>query len=133
MLKVAVLDGNAISRNLLTSVLAGGGYDVVTETNTGSAAMATVIRLQPQIVCIDIGQPDEDGLARLDALHAALPKALLFLVSSQLDAATVQSALQHHAHGFIVKPFNGQKVLAAIRNTVIQLARQHRGARQASE
>jgi two-component system, chemotaxis family, chemotaxis protein CheY len=133
MLKVAVIDANAISRSLLTSVLEGGGYEVVGASNTSSAGIAGMVKLQPQLVCIDIGSPDEEGFGRLADLHEQLPKALLFLVSGALDANTVQKALALGIHGFIVKPFNGVAVLASIRNAVIKLARQHRNANGSAE
>lgn len=128
MLKVAVIDASAISRNLLSSVLDGGGFEVVGGSNTSSAGMAGIVKLQPQLVCIDIGAPDDEGFGRLAGLREQLPKALVFLVSGELSAATVQKALEHGVHGFIVKPFNGGSVLASIRNAVVKLARQHREA-----
>lgn len=131
MLKAVVIDANAISRDLLTSVLDSGGYHVVGGANTSAAGIANMVKLQPQIVCIDIGQPDEEGLGKLDTLRAGLPKALLFLVSGKLDQDLLQAALAHGVHGFIVKPFNGVSVLASIRNTVIKVAKQHRQAKSA--
>src|SRR4051812_13395286 len=117
MITVVVIDANAISRNLLSSVLTTGGYDVVGETNTSPAGLAGAIKLAPQIVCIDIGQPDNDGMSRLDILRSGLPKALIFMVSGQLEAAAVQNGLQRGVHGFIVKPFNAAVVLNTIRNS----------------
>ncbi|MEC4720552.1 response regulator [Noviherbaspirillum sp. CPCC 100848] len=128
MLKVAVLDANAISRNLLTSVLIGGGHDVVGDANISAAGMAAMIKLQPQLVCIDIGTPDDEGFARLDNIRTSLPKALVFLVSGKMEAATVQRAMESGVHGFIVKPFNGATVLTSIRNAIIKIAKQHRQA-----
>ena len=125
MLKVVIIDGSAISRNLLGSILATGGHDVAGDANTSPAGLARMIKLQPQVICIDIGHA-EDGMALLDTLREALPKALLFLVSGKIDSATVQDALAHGVHGFIVKPFNATTVLTTIRNTIINLARQHR-------
>lgn len=133
MLKVAIIDANAISRNLLTSVLEGGGFNVVGGSNTSSAGIAAVVKLQPQLVCIDIGVPDEEGFARLASVRQQLPKALLFLVSGKLDADSVKKALEFSVHGFIVKPFNGATVLATIRNAVIKLARQHRSPQPATD
>lgn len=128
MLKVVVIDANAISRNLLTSVLTSGGHDVVGDANTSPAGMASMIKLQPQLVCIDIGTPDDDGFARLDNIRGSLPKALVFLVSGKMEAATVQRAMESGVHGFIVKPFNGASVLTSIRNAIIKIAKQHRQA-----
>jgi two-component system, chemotaxis family, chemotaxis protein CheY len=126
MLKVVVMDANAISRNLLTSVLTGGGHEVVGEFNTTGASIAAMAKLQPQLVCIDIGPGDEEGFGKLDLIRQELPKALLFLVSSSLEAGTVQAALARGVHGFIVKPFKSAAVLENIRNTILQLARKHR-------
>ena len=69
MLKVVVIDGNAISRNLLTSVLTNGGHDVIGDSNASSSGLASMIKLQPQLVCIDIGDIDDEGLAKLDTIR----------------------------------------------------------------
>jgi two-component system chemotaxis response regulator CheY len=124
MLKVAVLDGNSIARNLLTTVLANGGYHIVGGANTSSAGIASMVKLQPQIVCIDVGQ-EKEPMACIDTLHNQLPKALIFMVSGKIDSDTIQQALQHGVHGFIVKPFNADTVLSTIRSAVIKLAKQH--------
>lgn len=126
MIKAVVIDGNAISRNLLSSLLANGGYDVIGDANTSSAALASMIKLKPQIVCIDIGAPDDAGWERLDVIRNGLPKALIFMVSAQFDPATITSAASRGVHGFIVKPFKEGTVLLHIRNAIIKLARQHR-------
>jgi two-component system chemotaxis response regulator CheY len=128
MLKVVVIDGNAISRNLLTSVLTDGGHHVIGGSNASSAGLASMIKLQPQLVCVDIGDMDKEGFAKLDTIREGLPKALVFLVSGKIDAETIQNAVDRGVHGFIVKPFNAMNVLASIRNAIIKLAKQHRQA-----
>jgi DNA-binding NarL/FixJ family response regulator len=125
MLKVVVIDANAISRNLLTSVLTAGGHDVVGDANTSPAGLASMIKLQPQLVCIDIGTWDDEGFAKLEAIRTGLPKALVFLVSAKMEAASVQRALDAGIQGLIVKPFNAVTVLSNIRNAIIKLAKQH--------
>lgn len=126
MLKVVVCDGNAISRNLLTSVLVNGGYDVIGGSNISTAGLAGMIKLQPQLVCIDLGSSDEDGFEKLGTIHEGLPKALVFLVSGKFDSATIQTAVERGVHGFIVKPFNAVTVLGTIRNAIIKVAKQHK-------
>jgi two-component system, chemotaxis family, chemotaxis protein CheY len=130
MLKVVVVDNNAISRDLLSTILLNGGHDVVGGSNNSPAGLAKVIKLHPQIVCIDIGSADSesDGMAMLETLRAELPKVLLFLVSGKISEETIQNALRHGVHGFIVKPFNATTVLATIRNSIIALARKHRSS-----
>jgi DNA-binding NarL/FixJ family response regulator len=133
MLKVVVIDANAISRNLLTSVLVNGGYDVIGDSNLTSAGLANMIKLQPQLVCIDIGEADAEGLRNLEAIRTGLPKALIFYVSSHLDPAAIQFGLKNGVHGFIVKPFNSVTVLKSIRATILKLAQQHRQAKPADD
>ncbi|TCS32747.1 two-component system chemotaxis response regulator CheY [Paucimonas lemoignei] len=125
MIKAAVIDGNAISRNLLSTLLSNGGFDVVGDGNASSASLAAITRLHPQLVCIDIGTVDEAGWERLDAIRNGLPKALVFMVSGQFEPATVQMAAQRGVHGFIVKPFKEATVLATIRKAVMKVAREH--------
>jgi two-component system, chemotaxis family, chemotaxis protein CheY len=124
MLKVVIIDGNAISRNLLTSVLTTGGYEVIGDSNTSSAGLTSMHKLQPQIVCVDTGDADNNGMDMLETLRGMFPKSLIFMVAAKMDSDRVQSALQRGVHGFIVKPFNAVTVLMTIRNAVIKLARQ---------
>jgi two-component system, chemotaxis family, chemotaxis protein CheY len=122
MLKVVILDGSAISRNLLNTVLTNGGHEVIGDTNTSPASVARMITLRPQIVCVDAG--DGNAMELLDTIRGQLPKTLVFMVSGQMDPAIIQGALQRGVHGFIVKPFNSVTVLTTIRNAVIKFARQ---------
>lgn len=131
MLRVAVIDANTISRNLLTSVLVNGGFAVVGDSNPSSAGIASMIKLQPQMVCIDIGTADEEGLTKIDTLRSALPKAVLLLSSGKFDPDFVQKAVGRGVHGFIVKPFKPDTVLKIIRTTVIKFAKQQRQAQPA--
>ncbi|MFZ6720136.1 ANTAR domain-containing response regulator [Undibacterium sp. Ji49W] len=128
MLKAVILDANAVARNLLASVLVNGGHEVVGDANLSPASLARIIKLKPQVICVDVGEADTEGLALLDKLRADLPKTLLFLVSSKIDAATLQAAQQRGVHGFIVKPFNSVAVLTSIRNTILRIAKQQRPA-----
>jgi two-component system chemotaxis response regulator CheY len=126
MLKVIILDNQAVARDLLTSVLNNGGHEVVGGSNTNLTNLARLVKLQPQIVCVDIGETNGDGLELLDTLRKNLPKALIFWVSSKIDAGVIQSVQQHGVSGFIVKPFNATAVLTSIRNTIIRIANKPR-------
>jgi two-component system chemotaxis response regulator CheY len=124
MLKVVIIDGNAISRNLLSSVLTTGGYEVIGDTNTSSAGIASMVKLQPQVICVDTGDAENSGMDMLDSLRGMFPKSLIFMVAAKMDADRLQAALQRGVHGFIIKPFNAVTVLMTIRNAVIKLAKQ---------
>jgi two-component system chemotaxis response regulator CheY len=122
MLKVVIIDGSAIARGLLNTVLTDGGHEVVGDANTSPASLARMIKLQPNVVCVDIGQED-DRLAILDTLKQGLPRAIIFLVSGKIEPALVEQAVQRGVQGFIVKPFNSITVLKTIRATILKFVR----------
>ncbi|MEW7848017.1 response regulator [Massilia aurea] len=123
MLKAVIVDGNAVSRAMLGTVLADGSYDVVGATHTSALGFALALKHHPHVICIAREQV-EDGSDVVEQLRAALPKTLVFLVSGTLDAAAVQNALARGVQGFIVKPFKADTVLKTIRNTVLAFIKQ---------
>jgi AmiR/NasT family two-component response regulator len=123
MLRVVIIDNSAIARGLLNTVLTDGGYDVVGDSNTAPAGLARMIKLQPQLVCCDIGQ-EADAMSVLDTLREGLPRSIMFLVSGKIEPATVEGALKRGVHGFIVKPFNSITVLKTIRSSVMKVVKQ---------
>ena len=131
MLRAYILDNQAVARNLLATVLTNGGHEVIGDGNHSPSNIARMVKLQPQIVCVDIGEPDQIGLALLDTLHTQLPKALVFLVSAKIDAEIIQAAQSRGVVGFIVKPFNAVAVLMSIRNTVLRIASKSRAKAKA--
>lgn len=132
MLKALIVDGSAIARGLLNTVLQGGGYEVVAQTHTGTLGYALAMKHRPQIVCIAREQV-EDGSRIVEELRAQLPKSMIFMVSGTLDAAAIQDALGRGVQGFIVKPFKADAVLKTIRNTVIAVVRKQQAAAGSAE
>lgn len=127
MLKAVVIDPSAVARGLLNTVLLDGGYDVVGLSHTMVAAMTLLIKHQPHIVCVAKEQIESDPDA-LREIRANWPKTLIFMVSSELDAATIQSSHAMGVSGFIVKPFKADTVLNTIRNVVIAMVKRQRAA-----
>jgi two-component system, chemotaxis family, chemotaxis protein CheY len=127
MLKAVIIDGSAVARGLLNTVLTDGGYDVVGQAHTCAAGTALLIKFNPQIVCINRDQVEQD-VAGMEAMRRQWPKALIFMMSSEFDAATVQRAHAMGINGFIVKPFNAGTVLKTIRNTVITMVKRQQKA-----
>jgi two-component system chemotaxis response regulator CheY len=127
MLKAVIVDSNAISRGLLNTVLMDGGYEVVGQTHTSHLGYVLAQKHHPHLFCIAREQV-EDGNDVVEQLRAHLPKTMIFMVSGTLDAPTVQASLARGVQGFIVKPFKADAVLRTIRNTVMAIVKQHRGA-----
>ena len=127
MLKAVIVDGNAVSRSMLGTVLADGSYEVVGATHISALGYGLAIKHRPHVICIAREQV-EDGNNVVEQLRAELPKTLIFLVSGTLDAQAVQSAAARGVHGFIVKPFKADTVLKTIRNTVIAFVKKQQAS-----
>lgn len=126
MLKAVIVDGSAVARGLLNTVLSDGSYDVVGMTHTGLLGYNLALKHHPHIFCIAREQAEDSDT--IEKLRAELPKTMIFLVSGSLDAQAVQSAAARGVHGFIVKPFKADTVLRTIRNTVIAFVKKQRQA-----
>ena len=118
MLKAVIIDGSAISRGLLNTVLTEGGYDVVAQSHVAHMGFVLMQKHKPQLVCIAREQI-EDAENIVAQIREHLPKTIIFMVSGAIDAATLQDALARGVQGFIVKPFKADAVLKTIRNTVL--------------
>lgn len=132
MLKVVIIDGSAIARGLLNTVLMDGGHEVIGDANTSQAGLARMIKLQPNVVCVDIGM-EPDRLSILETLHRELPRAIIFLVSGKIEPELVSEAVKHGVQGFIVKPFNSVTVLKTIRATIIKFVKRQQSQKTVSE
>jgi len=126
-LKAVLIDSSAVARGLLNTVLTDGGYDVCGQGHTSAQGLALLVKHQPHLVCIAREQV-EDGSNVIQAIRDAWPKTLIFMVSSGIDAATLQAAHASGVSGFIVKPFNADTVLKTIRNTVIAMVKKQQAA-----
>jgi DNA-binding NtrC family response regulator len=133
MLKVAVMDGNAISRGLLSSVLTNGGHLVIGDSNVSATGLARIVKLKPQLICIDLELIDGDKMVILDKIRSELPKTMVFLVSNSFDAEAIKLGQTHGARGFIVKPFNSVRVLGAIRNAVMKVVAEMKNSKPTPE
>lgn len=131
MLKAVIIDSSAIARGLLNTVLLDGGYDVVGQAHTCLAGNVLLIKHNPQIICVarDCIEADPDALA---AMRREWPKAMIFMVSSEFDQATIQKGHAMGINGYIVKPFNAGTVLKTIRNTVIATVKRQQAAQAAA-
>ena len=127
MLNAVIVDANAISRGLLNTVLTEGSYNVVGMTHTAPLGYLMVQKHQPHIFCIALDQV-EDGNNVVEQIRQHYPKTLIFMMSGELDAPTLQKAMARGVSGFIVKPFNADKVLRTIRATVIAMIKKQQGA-----
>ncbi len=114
MYKGIIVDDATIMRMRLREMLEGE-FRIVAEAANGREALDQYIQHQPDFITLDITMPQVNGLEALKAILADYPKARIVIVSAVGQKQIVFQALEMGAKDFIVKPFEPERVVRAIR------------------
>jgi DNA-binding NarL/FixJ family response regulator len=108
---VLIVDDHAGFRRAARALLEAEGFEVVAESATGAEALEAAGRLRPELVLLDVGLPDLDGLEVARRLMGTGPVVVL---TSSRDATDYPSADRVGARGFIAKAELSGDALAAL-------------------
>ncbi len=117
---VLVADDDPIIRELLATMLRADGLQVVGEAWNCARAVELYRKLRPDVVCLDVAMPGQDGIEALAAIRAIDPAAVVLVISAETTAHNVQRAREAGANGIIAKPLNAQRLSAEIRRALFQ-------------
>ena len=81
-----VVDDHVGFRHGVRALLEADGFVVVGEATDGAGALAEAARLRPDVVLLDIGLPDIDGLALIDSIRELARNAVIVAVSARREA-----------------------------------------------
>jgi len=110
---VLIVDDSPSYRIAARALLESEGFEVVGESTTGVDALAYWERLRPDVVLLDIGLPDIDGIAVAERLTARTDGPAVVLVSSRDGAGCEQVFDRCGARGFIPKgELSGEAITA---------------------
>jgi two-component system chemotaxis response regulator CheY len=113
---ILTVDDSVTMRELLHSTLSGLGYRVL-QAQDGANALEALAAEKPDLIITDINMPKLDGIGfirevRSDSRYRAMP---ILVLTTESDPNTKEKARQAGATGWIVKPFDPQKLADAIR------------------
>jgi two-component system KDP operon response regulator KdpE len=111
--RVLVVDDEPQIVRALTINLAARSYDVVSAA-TGRQALAMAASTLPDIVVLDLGLPDVDGIDVVRGLRGWTQVPIIILSGRSQSAAKV-AALDAGADDYVTKPFNVDELLARLR------------------
>ncbi|WP_027085908.1 response regulator [Cohnella panacarvi] len=114
MAKVLVVDDAAFMRMMIKDILVKGGHEVVGEAENGRVAIQKYQELLPDIVTMDITMPEMEGIEALKEIRKQHPAAKVIMCSAMGQQGMVVQAIQAGAKDFVVKPFQGDRVLESL-------------------
>ncbi|HVA22937.1 MAG TPA: response regulator [Chloroflexota bacterium] len=117
MPKSLVVDDAAFMRMRCSKLLTENGYDVV-EAENGLDAIAKYKESRPDAVLLDITMPEMDGLTALKEIRKIDPEAKVAMVTAMGQQSMIMDAIKSGAKDFVVKPFQPDRVLAAVKKLV---------------
>lgn len=115
---ILICDDAAFMRMMIKDILTKNGYNVVGEAENGMKGIEKYNELKPDLVLMDITMPEMDGIASLKGIKQADPNAKVIMCSAMGQQAMVIESIQAGAKDFIVKPFQADRVLEAVKKVV---------------
>ena len=106
---ILISDDAAFMRMMIKDILTKNGYNVVGEAENGKIAVDKYMELKPDLVLMDITMPEMDGIESLKEIR---------MCSAMGQQAMVIEAIQSGAKDFIVKPFQAERVLEAVKKVI---------------
>lgn len=110
-------DHQMVRQGLIFFLSTQPGIAVVGEAANGEDALRRVDELQPDVVLMDIVLPNIDGLEALRIIQRKYPSIDVIVLSSFVDNAKVEQAIQAGAAGYLMKDIDPIELAAAIHAT----------------
>ena len=111
--KILIVEDEKSISGFLKTVLTGNGYDVIL-AHSGAEAFSMVSSHCPDLVVLDLGLPDIDGMDIIEAIRQWTQLPIIVVSARTLEKDKVE-ALDKGADDYITKPFSAAELLARIR------------------
>ena len=115
---ILICDDAAFMRMMIKDILSKNGYNVAGEAENGAKAVEKYNELKPDLVLMDITMPEMDGIQALKKIKETDSSALVIMCSAMGQQAMVIESIQAGAKDFIVKPFQADRVIEAVKKVV---------------
>lgn len=115
MAKVLITDDTLFMRVALKGILGANGFEDIIEAANGEEAVAQYATHRPDVVLMDITMPVMDGITATKKICELDPDAKVVMCTALGQKELVMEAVQAGAKDFIVKPFQSDRVLDAVR------------------
>ena len=114
--KILLVEDESNIRNLVETMLETSGYQVIVAESC-SAAKTLYTSYLPDLIVLDLGLPDMDGMAFLNFVRQNDPTPIIVLSARSTEKDKV-TALDMGANDYVTKPFSSAELLARIRSAL---------------
>ncbi|MDD1729491.1 MAG: response regulator [Methanospirillum sp.] len=118
MTHVLIIDDIKEDRERATVILSSGGYQIAGYASDGETGISLYQKLNPDITLIDLIMPGINGIDTLQRIRVIDPQAKIILCTSAGQHTVIDLAMRSGAIGYVVKPYNPEILLTAIRRIV---------------
>jgi DNA-binding NarL/FixJ family response regulator len=115
--KILLADDHLLVAEALKSLLMPL-YDVVGTVSDGMALLEAAGTLRPDVVVIDIGMPQLNGIDATRQIKRMLPRAKIIIVTMNEDSALVGEAFRAGASGYLLKHSASRELMLAIQEVL---------------
>ena len=115
---ILICDDAAFMRMMIKDILTKNGYNVAGEAENGLRAVEKYKEVKPDLVLMDITMPEMDGICALKEIKKIDSSATVIMCSAMGQQAMVIESIQAGAKDFIVKPFQAERVIEAVKKVM---------------
>jgi two-component system, chemotaxis family, chemotaxis protein CheY len=116
--RILIVDDAAFMRMMIKDILSKNGYEVVGEAENGARAIEKYKDLSPDLVMMDITMPEVDGIQAVKEIKKISAESKIIMCSAMGQQAMVIESIQAGARDFIVKPFQAERVIEAVKKVL---------------
>lgn len=115
-IRIVLVDDHQIMREGLRQLLTQEpGWEISGEAGDGQTAMQLIEKLQPELVVMDLGLPDGDGLVFARQIRTRWPAIKIIILSSLLERRYLDEAIGAGISGYVIKGDASSELVRAIR------------------
>ena len=115
---ILIVDDASFMRMMIKDILTKNGFEVIGEAENGAKAVEKYKELNPELVIMDITMPEMDGIQAVKEIKKINGEARVVMCSAMGQQAMVIEAIQAGAKDFIVKPFQADRVVEAVKKAL---------------
>ena len=116
--RILVVDDAAFMRMMIKDILSKNGYEVAGDAENGARAIEKYKELIPDLVIMDITMPEVNGIEAVKEIKKINADAKIIMCSAMGQQAMVIESIQAGARDFIVKPFQAERVVEAVKKVL---------------